>query len=98
MLWPRRSPGRGSPSQPLEVLGEVAGFDKGRDVGLQALKIRVVEDVDGGVLHGSVHPLGLAVDPGVIEQGQLSPCGSRQTARAWTGSRRLWAAERCRDA
>src|SRR3954466_1789347 len=56
----------GSPSQPLEVLGEVVGHDEGQDVGLQALQVGVVEDLDGPVLDGPVHPLGLAVRPGMI--------------------------------
>src|SRR5215204_3794384 len=34
---------RGSPLEPLEVLGEVVGRDKGQDMSLQALQIRIVE-------------------------------------------------------
>src|SRR5215207_6257641 len=56
----------GSPSEPLQVLGEVVGRQKGQDMGLQAFQVRIVEHLDGGVLHGAVHPLGLAVRPGVI--------------------------------
>src|SRR3954449_13634878 len=37
---------RGSPSQPLEVLGEVVGRDKGQDVGLQALPVGVMEHLE----------------------------------------------------
>src|SRR5215212_4229689 len=39
----------GSPLQPLQVLGEVVGRDKGQDVGLQALQVGVVEHLDGGI-------------------------------------------------
>src|SRR3954451_5383796 len=56
----------GSPSEPLEVLGEVVGRDKGEDVGLQALQVGVVDHLDGGILHRPAHPLRLAVCPGVI--------------------------------
>src|SRR3954451_6755156 len=44
---------------------------EGQDVGLQALQVGVVEHLDGGVLHGPVHPLRLAVCPGMIGPGQL---------------------------
>src|SRR4051794_41247356 len=53
-------------SEPLQVLAEVVGRDKGEDVGLQALEVGVVEHLDGGVLDGPVHPLRLAIRPGMI--------------------------------
>src|SRR3954452_17049681 len=55
----------GSPLQPLEVLGEGVGRDKGQDVGLQALQVGVVEHLDGGIFDSAVHPLGLAAGPGM---------------------------------
>src|SRR3712207_8054818 len=45
--------------------------DEGLHVGLEALQARVMENLDGCVLHGSVHPLGLPVGPGMIGLGQL---------------------------
>ena len=59
-----------SPSQGLEVLGEVGCVDEGQEMGLQAFQIVVVEDLDRGVLGRAVHPLGLAIGPGVIGLGQ----------------------------
>ena len=52
---------RRSPSQRFEVLGEVVSGDEGLHVGLEALQALVMENLDGCVLHGSVHPLGLPV-------------------------------------
>ena len=40
-------------------------------MGLEALEIGVVEDLDGGFLDGPVHPLGLAIGPGVVWLGKL---------------------------
>src|SRR3954447_5332560 len=37
---------RGSPSQPLEVLGEVVGRDEGADVGVQGLRVGVMEQLE----------------------------------------------------
>ena len=59
-----------SPFQGLQVLGEVVGGDEGQDMGLQAVQIVVVEDLDCGVLDRAVHSLGLAVGPRVIGLGQ----------------------------
>jgi hypothetical protein len=59
-----------SPFQGLQVLGEVVGGDEGQDMGLQAMQIVVVEDLDCGVLDGAVHSLGLSVGPRVIGLGQ----------------------------
>ena len=59
------------PPQCLEVLGEVVGPDEREDVRLEAVEIRVVEDFERRVLDGAVHPLCLAVGPGVVGLGQL---------------------------
>ena len=40
-------------------------------MGLEALEIGIVEDLDGGFLDGPVHPLGLAIGPGVVWLGKL---------------------------
>ena len=61
----------GSPSEPLEGLGEGGGRDKGQDMRLQALQVGGVEHLDGRVLDGAVHPLGLAIRPRVIGPGQF---------------------------
>jgi len=60
----------GSPSQRLEVPGEVVGSDKGQDMSLQRLKVGVVEGLGGGLLDGAVHPLCLTVGPGVVWPGE----------------------------
>ena len=60
-----------SPSQRFEVVGEVVGRDKGQNVSFEALQGLIVEDLDGPVLDGPVHPLSLAVGPGMIGLGQL---------------------------
>src|SRR5215471_12360646 len=57
-----------SPFQGLQVLGEVAGGDEGQDMGLQAVQIVVVEDLDCGVLDRAVHSLGLTVIRYVIRR------------------------------
>ena len=54
----------------LEVLGEVVGPDEGEDVRLESAEVRVVEDFDGGLLDGAVHPLRLAVRPGMVGLGE----------------------------
>lgn len=59
-----------SPSQGLEVLGEVVGGDEGQAMGLQAFQIVVVVGLDRGVLDGAVHSLRLTVGPRVIGLGQ----------------------------
>src|SRR3712207_8472940 len=59
------------PTQGLKVLGKVVGGDERQDVRLESIEIRVVEGLDGGVLDGAVHPLGLAVRPGVVGLGEL---------------------------
>src|SRR5215204_767551 len=59
-----------SPSQRLEVLGEVVGGHEGEDVGLEAFQLLVVEGLHGGVLDGPVHALGLAVGPGMVGFGE----------------------------
>ena len=38
-----------SPSEPLEVLGEVVGRDERQHVSLEAFQVRIVEHLDGGV-------------------------------------------------
>lgn len=48
------------------MLGEVVGADECQNMSLEAFEVFVVERFDGCVLHGSVHPLGLAVGPGMI--------------------------------
>ena len=53
-----------SPFQGLQVLGEVVGGDEGQDMGLQAVQIVVVEDLDCGVLDRAVHSLGWAWSTG----------------------------------
>ena len=57
-------------SQGLEVLGEVVGGDEGQDVGAQGCRVVVVVDLDGRLLDRAIHPLGLAVGPGVVGLGQ----------------------------
>src|SRR4028118_2031249 len=57
---------RGSPPWRLEVLGEVVGPDEGENMRLQRLEARVVEGLGGGVLDGAVHPLRLAIRPGMV--------------------------------
>lgn len=52
------------------MLGEVAGSNKGQDMGLQAFQVVVVVNLHGGVLDRAVHPLGLAVGPRMIGFGQ----------------------------
>jgi hypothetical protein len=59
-----------SPPEPLQVLGEVVGCDECQHVSLEAVQVRIVEHLDGGVFHGSVHPLSLAVGPRVIGLGE----------------------------
>ncbi len=54
-----------SPSQGFEVLGEVVGCDEGQHVSLEAFDVLVVERLDG-----AVHPLGLAVGPGMTGLGK----------------------------
>lgn len=39
-----------SPSQRLEVFGEVVGGDEGHDMGFEAFQVVIVIDLDGGVL------------------------------------------------
>ena len=53
------------------MLAEIIGLDEGQDVGLEGLKVRIVEGLDGGLLDGAVHPFGLAVGPGMIGFGEL---------------------------
>jgi len=60
---------RCSPSERLEVLGEVIGSDERQDVGAQRLGGFVVERLGGGILDGLAHALGLAVGLGVVGQG-----------------------------
>jgi hypothetical protein len=55
-----------SANEGLEVLGEVVGGDERQDVRLEGIEVRVVEGLDRRVLDGAVHPLGLAVRPGVV--------------------------------
>ena len=40
-------------------------------MGFQGIEVRVVERLDGGLLHGAVHALGLSVGPRVIRLGEL---------------------------
>ena len=60
----------GSPSQRLEVLGEVVGGDEGQHMGLEGLEVRIVEGFDGGFLDRAVHALGLSVGPRVVRLGE----------------------------
>ena len=53
------------------MFGEVVGLDEGQDVGPESLEVGVMEGLDGGFLDGAVHPLGLAVGPGMIGLGEL---------------------------
>ena len=66
----RRLPDGCSPSQRLEVLGEVVGSDEGPDMGLETFHIIIVVDLDGGVFDSAVHPLGLAIRPRRARLGQ----------------------------
>src|SRR3954447_14800933 len=59
-----------SPSERLEVLGEVVGGDEGEDMGLEAFQVFVVERLYGRVVDGPVHALGLAIGPGVVRLGE----------------------------
>ena len=52
------------------MLGEVVGAHESLNVGLERLGIGVVERLDRGLFHGAVHPLGLAVRPGMVGLGQ----------------------------
>jgi hypothetical protein len=57
-------------AQPLEALAEVVGGDEVVEV-LPELYVAVVMiAVDGSVLDGAVHPLDLAVGPGVVDAGE----------------------------
>ena len=47
------------------MLGEVVGRHESKDVCFEAFKVGIVERLDGGVLNGAVHPLGLAIGPNV---------------------------------
>lgn len=51
-------------------------------MGLETLQIIIVVDLDGGVLDGAVHPLGLAIRLGMVELGQpmLDVIGDADTA------------------
>ena len=54
----------------LEASGVVVGLDEVVEVGSQLVVGFVVVALDGGVFEGSVHPLDLAVGPGVLRFGQ----------------------------
>ena len=54
----------------FEVLGEGVGHDKGHDLHHERTEPDVVEGLDVGMADGAVHPLGLAVGPGMIGLGQ----------------------------
>src|SRR3984957_1857172 len=69
-----------SPFQGLQVLGEVVGGDEGQDMGLQAVQIVVVEDLDCGVLDGAVHSFDLAVIRYEIIGASLSGCFRKGTS------------------
>lgn len=60
-----------SPSQRLEVLGEVVGLDESQDVGPESVEVGVVEGLDGGLFDGSVHPLGLTIGSRMVGLGEL---------------------------
>jgi hypothetical protein len=55
------------------MLGEVVGSGEGQDMDPEGIEVRIVEGLDGGVLDGAVHPLGLAIGPGVVGLGELVP-------------------------
>src|SRR3954452_16107205 len=84
---------RGSPSQRLEVLGEVVGGNEGQDVGAERFQVGVVEDLDGGVLHrGSSARLGRSSRDGRAWSGGAGcrvhcrsgrRCDRRTWPRAW---------------
>lgn len=57
---------RGEALQGLESAAEVVGSDKVGKMLAQLLVAVVVEAPDGGLLDGSVHPLDLAVGPGML--------------------------------
>jgi hypothetical protein len=48
------------------VLGEVVGGDEGQDVRPERVEVGVVEGLDRRLLDRPVHPLRLAVRPGVV--------------------------------
>ena len=52
------------------MLGEVVGRDEGQHVGPEAFDVLMVEDLDGGVLDGAVHPFGLAVGLRMVGLGK----------------------------
>src|ERR1043166_2330881 len=56
-----------SPSKSLQVLGEVARRHEGKNVGLDVVEAVVMEPLHRRLLDGSVHTLGLAVGPGMVE-------------------------------
>src|SRR5918997_6683898 len=61
----------GPPLQRLEVLGEVVGPHEGEDVRGEGVRGLVVEGLHRGLLEGAVHPLRLAVRPGMVRLGEL---------------------------
>ena len=56
--------------QGLEPLGEVVGADEVGEVAAQLVVGGVVEALDCGLLDGAVHPLDLAVGPGMLGLSQ----------------------------
>jgi hypothetical protein len=42
-----------------------------QDVGFEAFKVGIVERLDGGLLHGSVHAFGLTISPRMLWLGEL---------------------------
>ena len=55
----------GKATEGLQAPGEVVSGDEVGEVGAQLLVVFVVVALDGRLLEGSVHPLELAVGPGV---------------------------------
>lgn len=48
------------------MLGEVVGCDEGQDMVFEAFQIVVMVGLDGSVLDGAVHSLGLAIGPRMV--------------------------------
>ena len=73
----RSSPGitdrfeRSTPPYGLQMLGKVVCRNEGPHTGLQRIEVRIVERLDGGLLHGAIHALDLSVGPRVIGLGEL---------------------------
>ena len=52
------------------MFGEVVSSDEGQDMGLETFQVVIMVDLDGGVLDGSVHPLGLTICPRMVGFGE----------------------------